>query len=165
MKRTSWEQGARSLELGAVNREQLFFPSCQADRLGIGKVAEAAGGQFVLDQVLGADHVNRNVIDEGFDPLWPCLVEGHSIDLLQDVDAEWWLTDLKNRVGIVAEVSGIDPGQRRSVSGKSAIDDFTVGAFRTHKNVEVFCRSRFGVDSNRIATDKQILNPVCVECE
>lgn len=148
-----------------MNREPLFFPRCFADRLSIGEIAQAASGEFVLDEVFGGDYGNRNVIDEGFDPLRPCLVEGHSIDLLQDVDAEWWLADLKNGVGVVAEVIGFDPGQWRAVSGKSAIDDFTVDAFWANKNVEIFCRSRFGVNSDRVAADKKIFNPVCVECE
>jgi hypothetical protein len=142
----------------------IFFRSF-ADRVGVGKIPKPARGKFVLYQVLGGDHVNRNAIDEGFDPFWPCLLEGYSINLLQDVNAKWRLTNLKDGFGIVAEVMGCDPGQGRSVSGQSAIDDLAVGLLWTYKDVQVRRRPRFSVNSNRITADKKIFNPVFVERE
>jgi hypothetical protein len=60
---------------------------------------------------------------------------------------------------------GCDPGQGRSVSGQSAIDDLAVGLLWTYKDVQVLRRPRFSVNSNRITADKKIFNPVFVECE
>lgn len=109
--------------------------------------------------------MNRNPIDKGFDPIGPGLLEGDSIDLLQDIDAKGWLANLENGFGIIAKIIWRDAGERRTIGCQRTTDDLAVGTQWTHKDIEVFRRTGFGVNSNRITADKKIFNSVGVECE
>lgn len=144
---------------------RLLFVCGLTDGFGVGEVTKSSGSELVGDQVLSGNHMNGSPVDLRLDTIRPGLVEGHAIDLLKDVDAQGRLANLEDGGGIIAEVLGADAGQRRSISGKSSIDNDAVRRIGTYKDVEIFRRSRLGVNADRVAADKKIFNPVCVECE
>jgi len=109
--------------------------------------------------------VHRNAIDFSLDSIRPGLCEGHTVDLLQDVDAHWGLADLKDGIGVTTEIRRIDATQRSAKGGEGAIDKLGVGPLRADKNVEVFSGSWFGVDAHRVAANNKVVNRVCVERE
>jgi len=131
----------------------------------VGQVLEAARGELIPDQVFGGDYVNGNTVDVCFDSLRPGFVEGDAINVLQDIDTQRRLADLKDGGRVVAEIGRTDTAHGSTKSGQSPKDNFRIGTLGPNEEVEVFGSTRFGMDTDRIAADKKILNPVCVECE
>jgi len=95
----------------------------------------------------------------------PGFVEGHSVDMLQDVNAGGRLTNLKDGVGIVTEIGWGQPCYRRTIICKGVVNGFTVADLRADEEIEILRCSRFCVDANRVSADHQVINPVCVECD
>lgn len=89
--------------------EPLWLPSGFASGFRIGKVVEPSRGQLISDQVLRGDDMNRNIVDLRLDSSRPGFVERHSVDLLQDVDAQGWLANLEDSPWILAEVGRQTP--------------------------------------------------------
>jgi hypothetical protein len=111
------------------------------------------------------DQVRCHVFQGSLDALLPCLVEVHSVDVLENVHARWGLPDLKDGVGIVAKIGRRESRDRRAVTGKRAVNGFAVLDLRTDEDIEILRRSRFRVKANRVSPNDWTLNPVSVERE
>ncbi len=75
------------------------------------------------------------------------------------------MTKLKFGSQAAAEIGRSNPVERRPKLGQRAEDGFAVLYSRTNEEIEIFCRSRFGLEAGGPSSDDQILNPVDVECE
>jgi hypothetical protein len=119
--------------------------------------------KLVLNQVMGGDDVSTDPVERRLGAPLPGLFKGHSVNVLQDVNAGWRLADLKDGVWIVAEIGGTQAGDWRALGSQSAKAGFAIFDFGADEKIEILGRARLGVDANRVPPDDQVFNSVFVE--
>jgi hypothetical protein len=89
--------------------------------------------------VVAGDDVGGNVVfDKRFNTALPGFIEFDGLDALQNVDAEWRKSDLKDRARFVPKAGWAQSGKWCAILGQGPEYGLTVLLARPYQNVEVF---------------------------
>jgi hypothetical protein len=89
------------------------------------------------------------VIDRCCHTLFPGILEAHSVDLLDEIDAEWRLPE-ENDAFAVAKIFWRAAPEWGSKLEKRVPYGFAVLDAGTDENIKIFGRARLGVDSEGV---------------